>query len=253
MRTSVTTGSPAATNSPGGGVALADRAVEGRDEHRVGELLAREVELRAALGEHALAVARLVARLLVAPLGDLVGGLGGVEVGLRQQPLLVQLLGAGARGRRLGEHRLRLLDDGRRLEIRRAALVGPQAETRPGLVERRGRLADAELEVGRSQPRQHLAALHDAAEVDRQGDEPAGDLGAQHHLVLRRQRAGDGHHVGQRRALRGRHRDDARRLAGLALLSARLGLAAAAAEQRRDGDDGNGQAAQARHEHDSQV
>jgi len=183
-------------------------------------------------------------RLLEAPLGHLIGGLGGVEVGLRQQLLLVQLLRAGARGRRLGEHRLRLLDDCRGLEIHRPGLVGPQAEARFRLIERGGGLADAQLEVGGSEPRQHLAALHHTAEVYRQRDETSRHLGTEHHLVLRRQGARHRHHVGQRRALGGHHVDHSRRFAGLpharpALLRPRLALTAAAAEQRRKEGDTN--------------
>ena len=63
-----------------GGVPLSDGAIDRRHEPGVGELLPREVELRATLGEDALAVPHLFPRILIAPLGHLQRGDRGVEL-----------------------------------------------------------------------------------------------------------------------------------------------------------------------------
>ena len=81
MRTSVATGAPGrqvlADARPG---ARLTAPSIGASDHGVGELLAGQLELRAPLGQHGLAVAHLLERVLVAALGHLKGGLGGVEL-----------------------------------------------------------------------------------------------------------------------------------------------------------------------------
>ena len=184
--------------SPGGGVPLAHRAGERGDEHGVGELLPRQVQLRAPLREDALPVEDLLARR---------PGSGSPRPCRRPRPRRgPPARSASARraparapaGAGLGEHRLRLADDRRLLGNRRAPPPAPGARPRRARAWASAASAccDAQLEVGRREPRQHLALRHAAAEVDRRSREPAGRLHAEHDLFLRRERAGDGHHVG---------------------------------------------------------
>ena len=72
-----------------------------------------------------------------------------------------------------------------------------QAQSRAGLLQRRFGLAFAQVEVGGHQTREHLAAGHAAAQVHVEVLQAPGDLHAERHLLLGRQRAGDGDRADQ--------------------------------------------------------
>ncbi len=109
------------------------------------------------------------------------------------------------------------------------AVVGAlRRQTEPGarLLQRRHRLVHAELRVGGVEARDSLVAADPAAEVHEQLADPAGDLGAEHDLLVGREGAG-GADTAIDHLLRGRHEPDrAGRLA--------LGLGGRGRRRRRD-------------------
>ena len=130
------------------GLALDDGAVDRRDDRGVGELLAHERDLRAALEQHALAVLDLLDRVLVAPLGDLERRDRGVQLGPRHELLVPEPRQPVAVELGLVEQRLGLADDG---GLRRVhPVVGPvrrEPEPDARLLERGDRLVETELVV----------------------------------------------------------------------------------------------------------
>jgi hypothetical protein len=175
-------------------VPLAYGAVERRTQRRVAERLLGEPERRLTLGDERAPAPRLLELLLVARLGDAEVGLGLVELGFRQDAVLVERRRARPLRRRLRQQRARLAHDGGLLE--RDLVIGPvdrHAEPRARLRERGRRLLDAEVEVGQVEHGNDVAAMDDRPEIHGQLGEPTGDLRVQHDLVLGGERAGRGH------------------------------------------------------------
>ena len=197
----------------------AHRAVKGRDQHGVRELLSRQLELGAPLHERGLAVEDFFERVVIAAFRDAQVGLRGVVLGSRDEVLLEQLRRALACEPRLVQHRARLPDDRRLLGI--DLLVGAgqrQAESRARLLQRGLRLLDAQRVVGLLDPRDHLSFADARAQIDRLLDEPAWDLDAEDDGVVGGQCARRRH--GARDALLDglKHLDGARRRRGSGLL-----------------------------------
>ena len=146
----------------------------------------------AALREQGLAGAGRLDRVLVAPLGHAERGVGGVEVragmSCSSNSLTMRSRVSWACLRVAAACLTPAVCPGST-----ASLVPPGG--RPSwvarLLEGGFGLADPELEVGRRQPRDHLAAAHGRADVHLHPLEPAGDLEAELGLLVGGQRAGD--------------------------------------------------------------
>src|SRR5262245_49602357 len=223
----------------------AHHAIERRDDHGIAELLAGQIELRAPLRDHGLAVAHFLDRVLVASFGDLEGGFSGVELSAGDQLLLRELDAAIASEPRVVHHRARLTDDRGLLRI--DFFVGAsrrEPEARARLLQRCLGLLDTQLEVALVEPADELPLLYARAEVDRGFGKTAGDLGAEDHLIVGGQRSGRRHRARDRALRRRRHFHFTRRRAGglaLLLFGADRALALAAAQQEAETESEGGQ------------
>ncbi len=171
---------------------FADRAVEGRGEHRVGQLLLGEAELGAALAEDGLAGAGLFDSLLIAAVGHTEGRFGGVQVGTGNELLVEEPLHALESELGLLQGRRGLAHTGRLLG--RNDGVGPfrrQAQADAGLHHGGLGLGHPQLEIGGHQPGDRLTAPHRRADVDEDLVEAAGHLEAQRRLLIGGQGPGD--------------------------------------------------------------
>jgi len=141
--------------SPGGevlsdrGSALAHRAFDRRGDHGVRALLPRQLQLGAPLKEHGLPIANLLDAVLIAGFGHAQRRHRRVDLRLRDQLPLPELLRPLACQPRLVKHRARLAHEGGVLGIHAVVRALPR-ESEPGarLLQRRHRLVHAELSVG---------------------------------------------------------------------------------------------------------
>ena len=191
------------------------------------------------------AIADLFERVLILTFGDLERSLGRVERGAGRESALHERLHAIAVEARLARDRLPLAHERRLLGIDRivVALGGePQAHAR--LHQRRLGLADAQLVVSRDQPRDDLALPHDASEVHVHLGDPAGDLEAERHLVLGRERSGHGDGPYQRLFGHNRraYRPWFRRLVSLRIYALGCGAGSGAKENNGKDEDGRSNA-----------
>jgi len=181
---------------PNEGVTLrfGDDAVDGREDRRVDQLLTREVQLGAPLRDDGLSIADLLERILIAALRHLERGFRGIELRARDQLLLQEARVSIACEPRVLERGAGLANDRRLLGIH--LLVRPrrrQPEADARLLQRGLCLVNAHPEVALIQPTHDLAALDPGAEVHRDLGQPAGDLGAEHDLLVGGERAGRRH------------------------------------------------------------
>jgi hypothetical protein len=169
---------------------LLHRPRERRAKARVRELLLGQGQVAAALGQDAAPVVDLLQRVVVHALRHLERGLGGVELGLGEDALLVQLARAGQVDRGLVQAGPGLADDADRLRVHVVVVAG-HGQAQPGarLLQRRPRAVTAQLVVARVELRQHGAGRHPAAEVHVPALEPARHLEPEVRAVLRGQRA----------------------------------------------------------------
>ncbi len=125
------------------------------------ELLAGEIEFRAALRQHALAVADLLDRVLMLPLGHFERRFGGVEHAARRETAIEERLHAIAVEARLLRDGAPLAHEAGVLEdpLSSSSPVGRQAEAHPRLDQRGLGLAEPELEIGGEEAREDLPLL----------------------------------------------------------------------------------------------
>ena len=194
---------------------------EGRRQRGVGHRLPCEIQLRPSLRQDGLTITHLFERVLIAAVGDLEGRFGGVELRARRQAAIDERadaltceLGLVQNGTGLAHHRRRLRID------RFLFAIGRESQSRPCLLQRRGRLRHPQLIVGRRQAGQ--SADQGATELPRSTSNswsrPA-TLKLQDRLLLRREGAADGDGPAQRLLL---DRRDAH-LTDLAIRCARRG------------------------------
>ena len=190
------------------GPPLPNHAVDRSGEHRVGQGLARQLQLGPPLGQDRLPGADFLQRILIPCLGHLLGGHGGIELGAGHELLLGQAVHALA-------VQPRLVQDGAGLAHERGLLgvhpiVGPprrQPQANAGLVKRGFGLLQAKLEIRGVEPGHDLTAAHGTAEVHRQFAQAAGHLQAENDLVIRGQRARHRHRPWHARLERGNDAD----------------------------------------------
>ena len=96
-----------------GGLAFADGAVDGRNDDGIGELLARDLELGAALHQNGLAIAHLFDGVLVAAVRDGELGDGGVKLGAGDELAIPKLHHPVVAETRFLQHGRRLADQSR--------------------------------------------------------------------------------------------------------------------------------------------
>ena len=121
--------------------------------------------------------------------------LGRVEIGAGREAALDERLHAIAGEARLLQHGAPLPHEAGVLDVDVVFVArGRQSEPHAGLLQRGLGLLQAQLEVGRHQPREDLPLLHRASEVDLDLVDPARDLEGERHLILGGERAGDGDH-----------------------------------------------------------
>jgi hypothetical protein len=179
---------------PDGGATLPHGAVDGGGQRRVGKLLTGQLQLGASLGEHGLAIPNLLDGVLITGLGNLQGGHGGIDLGAGHQLLLPELGHPLARQTGLDEDRPGLGDQRRLFDVHTLVrALRRQADPDSRLPEGRVGLLDPETEVGRVQTGQSLAPSHPAAQVDQDLADAAGNLEAQHDLILGGQGARGNH------------------------------------------------------------
>ena len=188
-----------------GRLTLDHGAFDRRGDHGVGDLLARELHLRAPLQQHSLAVLDLLERVLVPALGHLKGRDRGVELRPGDELPLPELRHPVALELGLVELRLRLTHHRSLGEVHAVVVaVGRKTEPDARLLERGDRLIQAVLVVLRVDARDGLALLDETAEVDGDLGEPSDDLRAQDDLLVGRQGPGGAHGARDGR-LRGRN------------------------------------------------
>ena len=221
-------------------LSLAHGAVDGGDDHGIGELLAGQLQLGSALGQHGLPVADLLERVLVPPFRHLEVRLGGVKLRPGDELLFDKLYTSVAGQTRLVEHGPGLPHDRGLLGFDHLVLARRrQSQPGAGLLQRRLGLFHPQLEVRLVEPGDRLAPAHPGAQVDVDRLDPAGHLGAQGDLVLGGQGPGRRHRSGQR-PLGGRDHADLAGRGGLRLgrfLSGGRVLTPAAHQPQGDQDD----------------
>ena len=179
-------------------MALAHHAIERRGERGVADGLTRKLEFGPALFEDGLAVAHLLDRVLVPAFGHLERGVGRVQRGLGRDAAFDELSGAVASQLRLEQQRLRRPDQARLLRVDRVVVaMHGQAQSSACLLQRRFGLVFAQVEVGGRETREDLPTGHAAAQVHVEVLQAPGDLHAEYHLLLGRQRARHGDRTDQ--------------------------------------------------------